>query len=155
MRLNGYMGAIIFMEDIVEKLKSDDKEVIFEAAEILNNIFDSYYKWNEQDYIAVMNAVILKCTLPEINEDRKIFEKLLDVLEIGGGKIITDSVNYDPLIEVFNNERNFDIFDQLVIILGFSYQPKYIDYLNSIKTDSSFLQKEINDAIFELKYFKR
>ena len=67
------MGAIIFMENILNKLKSNDKEMIFEAAQILLNIFDSYYEWDAQDYITVMNAVVLKCTLPEINEDREIF----------------------------------------------------------------------------------
>ena len=142
------------MENILNKLKSNDKEMIFEAAELLLNIFDSYYEWDAQDYITVMNAVVLKCTLPEINENREIFDELLDVLEIGAGKNGISSVNFEPLIDVFNNGQHSDLFERLVIILGFSLQPKYIDYLNSIDTDDSFVKKEINDAIFELKYSK-
>lgn len=143
-----------FVVKILNKLKSKDKEMIFEASEQLLNIFDSYYKWNEQDYITVMNAVILICTLPEVYEDKKTFEELMDVLHMGAGKNGTELVNFDPLIDIFANGRHSELFDQLIIILGYSCQPEYIDYLNSIDTDSDFLQKEIKDAVYELTYFK-
>ena len=42
----------------------------------------------------------------------------------------------------------------MVIILGGSLHPGYIDFLNNIETDDEFLKKEISDAVYELKYSK-
>ncbi len=140
--------------DFIADLQSVDKEVIFDVTERIINRFDSYAKIDENEFIMLMNAIILKCTSNKIQEDREVFEHLLDALEMGVGRSGTAQVNFELLIEVFNNEEYTDIFDRLVIILGFSLQPKYVEYLSKINTNDSVLKKEINEAIFELNNSK-
>lgn len=140
---------------LVILLNSSDKEVLFDVTEIIINTFDSYAKIEAHENAMLMNSIILKCASPEIQEDRETFEHLLEALEMGVGRRDgTDLVNFEPLIEVFSNGQFSDIFFILVIILGASHQPKYIDYLSAIETDDSSLKKEIDDAVFELKYSK-
>lgn len=140
--------------DFIADLQSADKDVIFDVTERIINRFDSYDKIDEHEFIMLMNAIILKCTSNIIQEDREVFEHLLDALEMGVGRSGTAQVNFEPLIEIFNNEEHTDIFDRLVIILGFSLQPKYVEYLSKINTNDSVLKKEIDEAIFELNHSK-
>lgn len=146
------------IKDFITDLQSSDKDVLFDVTEQIINLFDSYAKIDEHEYVMLMNSIILKCTACEIQEDRETFEHLLDALERGLTRVVhqdgVNVVNFEPLIEVFSNGQFSDIFDILVIILGYSLQPKYIDYLSTIETNDSSLKKEINDAIFELKYSK-
>ena len=144
----------IEIENYIANLNSSDKEVLFDVTEQIIDLFDSYDKIDAHEFMMLMNSIILKCTSREIQEDRETFEHLLDALERGVGRTGSNLVNFEPLIEVFNNGQFSDIFDVLVIILGFSLQPKYIDYLSAIETNDSSLKKEINDAIFELKHSK-
>ena len=140
--------------DFIADLQSADKDVIFDVTERIINRFDSYDKIDEHEFIMLMNAIILKCISNKIQEDRAVFEHLLDALEMGVGRSGTAQVNFEPLIEIFNNKEYTDIFDRLVIILGFSLQPKYVEYLSKINTNDSVLKKEINEAIFELNNSK-
>lgn len=146
------------IENFIVDFNSSDKEALFDVTEQIKNLFASYAKIDEHEYVMLMNSIVLKCTSREIQENREIFENLLDALERGLTRVVhqdgVNVVNFEPLIEVFSNGQFSDIFDILVIILGYSLQPKYIDYLSTIETNDSSLKKEINDAIFELKYSK-
>ena len=139
-------------EEIINNLRSQEKDLIYKALYCLDNIFDSYYQFNEQTFMTIMDSMISLCISPEIYEDRELFEELLGVLESSSGHNGIDKVNFDPLVELFGEKQFSDHLWRLVIILGFSLQPKYINFLESIITDDNFLKKEIADAIFELKH---
>ena len=49
------------------------------------------------------------------------------------------------------NDNDIDYLWRVIIILGFSCQSQYIKVLQDIKTNDSFIKKEISDAIYELK----
>ena len=144
-------------ERIINNLQFNekDKDKLYETLNCLQETFVSYYKFNERDFVKIMNSVVLLCTSHEIYEDKALFEELLDTLEVGVTSQRASSVNFDPLVELFKNEQFSDNMWILTIILGFSYQPKYIDYLKNIETDDSVLQKEIEDAILELEQVKK
>lgn len=142
-------------ERIICSLQSHEKDVICEALNCLDNDFTSYRQFDEQTFVTIMDSIISLCVSPEIYEDRELFEELLNILEAGTGHQISSNINFEPLVELFEREQFSAKLWQLAIILGFSYQPKYIDYLKSIETDDSVLQKEINDAILELEHVKK
>ena len=142
-------------ERIISSLQSHEKDVICEALNCLDNDFISYYQFDEQTFVTIMDSIISLCVSPEIYADSDLFEELLDVLEAGAGHQMSSCVNFDPLVELFEREQFSDKMWHLAIILGYSYQPKYIDYLNSITTDDSVLRKEIDDAILELEHAKK
>ena len=142
-------------ERIISSLQSREKGVICEALDCLDNVFDSYSRLDEQTFTTIMNSIISLCVSPEIYEDSDLFEKLLDTLEAGAGHQMSSCVNFDPLVGLFEKEQFSDKMWHLAIILGYSYQPKYIDYLKNIETDDSVLRKEIDDAILELEHAKK
>ena len=142
-------------ERIISSLQSHEKDVICEALNCLDNDFISYYQFDEQTFVTIMDSIISLCVSPEIYADSDFLGELLDILEAGTGHQISSFINFEPLIGLFENEQFSAKMWHLAIILGFSYQPKYIDYLKSIETDDSVLQKEINDAILELEHVKK
>ena len=142
-------------ERVINSLRSREKDVIYETLDYLDNVFNSYSKYDEHTFAAIMNRVISLCVSPEIYEDKELFEELLNILEDGAGHQMSSSVNFEPLVELFEKEQFSDNMWHLAIILGFSYQPRYIDYLKSIVTVDRVLQKEVDDAILELEYVKK
>lgn len=137
------------INEIIEGLYSEDKAVILKNVWDLVSVFDSYAKIDKSE--SAMNRLIELCTL---EQDRDVLEQFLDIIEIGAVSQCAELVDFEPLVKMFAQNEYPDMMWRLVIILGFSCQPKYIDYLNSIETTDSFLLKEIKDAITELEYVK-
>ena len=144
--------SLISLENIINALHFWDRGVIIESIDYLQDIFDTYYlKVDETELVSVMNRLIETCVSCG---DRKMEEHIMDTLESGAGRNGIQNVNFAPLLKMFENEKYYDRLWHLVIILGGSLQPEYIDFLNGIENDDAFLLKEIDDAIYELKYSK-
>lgn len=142
--------SLVSLKEYIAALNSGDMDTITENAWILKNIFDTYYYETDRNELAtVLNRLIEICVHCK---DRETAELLLDTIELGAGRNGTECVDFKPLIGMFEEEKYSDMLWQLVIILGFSLQPDYIEFLNSIETDDDFLKKEIADAVYELKY---
>lgn len=144
--------SVISLKSVINALRSEDRKVIVENNYYLQNIFDTYYiKADENEFVSVMNRLIEICVSCG---DRELEDVIMDTLERGAGRNGIQNVDFEPLVKMFENEKYSDRLWNLVIILGGSLQPGYIDFLNSIETDDEFLKKEINDAVYELKYSK-
>lgn len=137
------------IKEIIDGLYSENKSVILQNAWSLESVFDSYAKIEENEFVTAMNRIIELCIL---EQDRNLLEQFLDILETGTVFQCSKLIDFEPLIKLFEKSENMDILWRLVIILGFSCQPQYIDYLNHIRTDDSVLLKEIKEAIWELEY---
>ena len=142
--------SIVSLKPYIAALNSENIDTVIENTYYLQDIFDTYYiKTDENEFAEVLSRLIEICVSCG---DRETEDQLLDTIEIGAGRDGTERVDFEPLVKMFAKEEYSDRLWQLVIILGFSLQPQYIDFLNGIKTDDDFLKKEIADALTELKY---
>lgn len=138
----------VSIDDIKEKLKFGNPKIIFDINEYVQTLFDSYYSINEDDFVIIMNLLVNLCI--RFKYDRDLTLQLLETLEIGVGRQGTNHVKFEPLVELLN-DNDIDYLWRVIIILGFSCQSQYIKVLQDIKTNDSFIKKEISDAIYELK----
>lgn len=144
--------SFVSLKEYIAALNSGNIDTIIKNAYILQDIFDTYYhKTDKNELAAVLNRLIGICVHCK---DRGTAELLLDTVERGAGREGTERVDFKPLIGMFEEEKYSDMLWQLVIILGYSLQPDYIEFLNGIETDDDFLKKEIADAVYELNYLK-
>lgn len=144
--------SIVSLKPYIAALNSGNMDTVIENTYYLRDIFDTYYlKADKNELVSVMNRLIEICVSCG---DREVEEQIMDTLESGAGRNGIQNVDFTPLVKMFENEKYYDRLWHLVIILGSSLQPEYIEFLNGIEIDDAFLQKEIDDAIYELKYSK-
>lgn len=144
--------SIVSLKPYIAALNSGNMDTVIENTYYLQDIFDTYYlKVDQSELVSVMNRLIEICVSCGNGE---IEDQIMDTLELGAGRNGIQNVDFDPLVKMFENEKNYDRLWHLVIILGGSLQPEYIEFLNNIKTNDTFLRKEIDDAVYELKYSK-